>query len=404
MKRQARGLDLSIQGDEVEKHRIELEQNLLNTELSLRLSTPSEDEYEDPSSVEYPRHNSGPAAFPSFEIPSRDHYDGDTQSQIHPWSYPNFDDDEGINPYGGGSLSTAAHHASALTLSAGLGGGRAGRRDTSLSGAEYDPDRPLQKMMAGVDPKLSMFDIEPSRSRYLGNPLVVDTTAELDRILQTGHVPHITSPLQSSSSSSDSESNHANQHPHITRPKLADSLRRVSFSPQRPRSNPSSPRISARHLPHTSQNEPTPQPSRKRADVFPSYGTTQPQVRLQPPTPTNASFASQSPSQFSKLARGITREIANAQRGERSKKVERNPFDMSSTSRRPQQTPARPSAMKQRAATPSVDPKAKVHLPDVTGLTNAVESPMKLGAEYYTYPGSPRETEGISPPKTVSKA
>ncbi|KAG6853291.1 hypothetical protein C0991_005463 [Blastosporella zonata] len=398
MKRQTRELDLSIRGDELEKHRIELEQNLQNTDISLRLSTPSEDEYEDHSSVEYARHNSGPEAFPSFEIPSRDHYEGNTQSQIHPWSYRTLDGDEGINPYGGESLSTAAHHASALTLSAGLGGGRMGRRDISLSGAEYDPDRPLQEMIAGVDPKLSIFDMEPSRSRYLGDPLVVDTTAELDRILRTGRAQQIASPLQSSSSSSDSESSHANPNTH-SRPKLADSLRRVSFSPQRPRSNPNSPRMSSRQLPKTSQNEPTPRPSKKRTNIFPKYDTAQPQVRLQPPTPTNNSFASrsQSQSQFTKLARGITREIEQEKRGEADKQAERNPFDTlfagNTSMRQQQQTPARPSAMKQRTATPSGNSKGKVLLPDVTGLTSAVESPMKLGREFYVYPGSPRETE-----------
>ncbi|KAG5353911.1 hypothetical protein C0989_000154 [Termitomyces sp. Mn162] len=399
MKRQTRGLDLSIRGDELERHRIELEQNLQNTDISLRLSAASEDEYEEPSSVEYPRHNSGPGAFLSFEIPSRDHYDGDTQSQIHPWSFRTNDDEEGINPYGaGGSLSTAAHHASALTLSAGLGGYRAGRQDISLSGAEYDPDRPLKDMIGGMDPKLSMFDIEPSRSRYMGDPLVVDSTAELDRMLQTGHVSPIASPLLPSSSSSDSESGHDNPKPSTTRPKLADSLRRVSFSPQRPRSNPGSPRISSRQPRILNQNEPLPPAEKKRTDIFPSYGTPRPQVRLQPPTPANTSYVaqSQSQSQFTKLARGITREIQYAQRGEASKHAERNPFDTSAghmSAKPQQQTPARPSAMKQRNATPGPNLKAKVHLPDVTGLTSAVESPMKLGSEYYVYPGSPRETE-----------
>ncbi|KAG6872828.1 hypothetical protein C0995_006128 [Termitomyces sp. Mi166 len=397
MKRQTRGLDFSIHGDELERHRIELEQNLQNTEISLRLSTPSEDEYEEPSSVEYPRHNSGPGAFASYEIPSRDHYDGDTRSQIHPWSFRAYDDEEGINPYGvGGSLSTAAHHASALTLSAGLGRGRTGRRDISLSGAEYDPDRPLKDMIAGIDPKLSIFDIEPSRSKYLGDPLIVDSTVELDRMLQTGHVPPITSPLPPSSSGSDSEHSQTRPNPSTTRPKLADSLRRVSFSPQRPRSNPGSPRIFSRELCNPSQNDLTLRADKRRNDVFPSHGTPRPQVRLQPPTPTNTSFASQSQSQFTKLARGITREIQHAQRGEAPKYPERNPFDTSAGHvpvKPQQQTSARPSAMKQRNAMPGPKSKGKVHLPDVTGLTSAVESPMKPGLEYYVYPGSPRETE-----------
>lgn len=171
MKRQAKGpvMDISIRGDELESHRIQLEHNLQDNDHSFHLSSTSDDEdYDNNQSVEYPRHNSGPAVFPdfaSFENPSRDHFDGDTHSQIHPWSYRSVDDEEGINPYAGESVSTAAHHASALTLTAGLGG-RGRRRDISLSGAEYDPERPLHGMIADVDSKMSMFDIEASRSKY----------------------------------------------------------------------------------------------------------------------------------------------------------------------------------------------------------------------------------------------
>jgi hypothetical protein len=171
MKRHTKGsvLDISIREDELEHHRIQLENNLQHTDLSFRLSSASDnEELEDNNSIEYPRHNSGPPTFPdfaSFEHRSRDHFDGDT-SQIHPWSYRTVDDDEGINPYAGETMSTAAHHASALTLNAGLGGGRGARRDISLSGAEYDPDRPLHDMIAGVDSKLSVFDVEASRSKY----------------------------------------------------------------------------------------------------------------------------------------------------------------------------------------------------------------------------------------------
>jgi hypothetical protein len=63
-------------------------------------------------------------------------------------------------------MSTAAHHASALTLSAGLRGHPGGRREVSLSGAEYDPDRPLGDMIAGVDSRFGMLDVDPSKSRY----------------------------------------------------------------------------------------------------------------------------------------------------------------------------------------------------------------------------------------------
>ena len=173
MRRHTKGsvLDLSIRGDELENRRIQLEHDLRHAagELSFRLSPVSDDEdgYHN-QSVEYPRRNSGTPSFPSFasyEHVSRDHFD-DSHSQIHPYSYRSDDDGGGIDPYiGGETMSTVAHHASALTLSAGLGG-QGMRRDISLSGAEYDPDRPLQAMIAGADSKLSMFDIEPSRSRY----------------------------------------------------------------------------------------------------------------------------------------------------------------------------------------------------------------------------------------------
>lgn len=165
-----------IHGDELEHHRIQLEHNLQHTDLSLHLSSQPDSEHEQAtehnydSSVEYPRHNSGPEqfavnAFASFD---GDNFVGDmdSHSHIHAWSYRTADDDDGINPYGGESISTAAHHASALTLSAGLRGHPGGRRDVSLSGAEYDPDRPLGDMIAGVDSRFSMFDVDPSKSRY----------------------------------------------------------------------------------------------------------------------------------------------------------------------------------------------------------------------------------------------
>jgi hypothetical protein len=84
------------------------------------------------------------------------------------WSYRTADEDEGVNPYGGETMSTAAHHASAITLNAGLGGGRGARRDISMSGAEYDPDRPLNQIMAGVG-RMSMFD-EQSKSKNVSYP------------------------------------------------------------------------------------------------------------------------------------------------------------------------------------------------------------------------------------------
>ncbi|KAJ7608041.1 hypothetical protein DFH06DRAFT_1347219 [Mycena polygramma] len=64
-------------------------------------------------------------------------------SQQHAWSYRTGDDKDGISPYGGETCWSRWP-----------------------SGAEYDLDCPLHDMMAAVDPKLSMFDMDPSRSRY----------------------------------------------------------------------------------------------------------------------------------------------------------------------------------------------------------------------------------------------
>jgi hypothetical protein len=140
----------SIPGDELEQHRIQLEQQIQNTDLSLHLSSSQGDD----ESVEYPRHHSNHSlGFASFEQPSQ-HFDYDAPSGLHAWSTH---EDEGVNPYAGETVSTVGHHASAVTIGAGLGG-RGQRREVSLSGAEYDPERPLQDMIAGMDSRFSIPD------------------------------------------------------------------------------------------------------------------------------------------------------------------------------------------------------------------------------------------------------
>lgn len=160
----ARGstFDFSIAGDEQEQHRIQLEKNLQHTDLSLHLSsTPDE------SDVEFPRHISDPHSFSgmaSFDYHnSRDAFDGGENSHYQPWSLRADDDEEGIHPFEG-TMSTAAHHASALTLSAGLGG-RGARRDASMSGAEYDPDRPVKGIVAGIDTR-RYVEPDSTKSRH----------------------------------------------------------------------------------------------------------------------------------------------------------------------------------------------------------------------------------------------
>ncbi|PPQ85819.1 hypothetical protein CVT24_004726 [Panaeolus cyanescens] len=197
-------VDFTIREDELEHHRIQLEHNLQNTEISFHLSSSASSDNDNDndndddlkqhrqirqrraaqqntqqrqrvvtqnkkqkqapsvhsavdSSIEYPRHLSEPSIHdvPSFVHRSRDHFTGE---DMHRWSYRPDDDEDGIAPYGHETVSTVNHHASALTLNAGLGGGRA-RRERSLSGAEYDPDRPLHAMIAGVNSKHSMSNM-----------------------------------------------------------------------------------------------------------------------------------------------------------------------------------------------------------------------------------------------------
>jgi hypothetical protein len=186
--------------------------------------------------------------------------------------YRTGEDDEGIHPFAGGeTLSTAAHHASALTLSAGLGG-RGERRDVSLSGAEYDPERPLQDLIAGIGTKFNLFDAEKEPSpRVVGlpfffsysvlrspvsyiqsnpvpfDPPIVDSTAGLDQILSAQHVTATTrrvrSPYSEQSTSSSSEPDTPD--PTSSKPKLSDALSHLTFSPKRPRSPALLPRSEA---------------------------------------------------------------------------------------------------------------------------------------------------------------
>jgi hypothetical protein len=151
-------LELSIRGDEQEQRRIMLENNLQSVALhDLHLS--------DASDVEYPRHidhSRGVAdQFASVEYRPEDF---DSPSLVHRWSYRSVDEDPAVRVYPGGeTLSTAAHHASVVTLTAGLNGRSGRRRDISMSGAEYDPDRPVDGIIAATNTKFSVLDDTSSR-------------------------------------------------------------------------------------------------------------------------------------------------------------------------------------------------------------------------------------------------
>ena len=142
------------------------------------------------------------------------------------------------------------------------------------------------------------------------DPLVIDDSAHLDRVLNTGHAPprtlnaNLRSPLSSSSSTSDAH--HHQSHQSTRRPKLSDGLSRATFSPKRPR-NPQafvSPRTE--HLNGTRSRI---SPGRVSFDIptprAKSHSKFHPQVNVQPPTPSNAS------SKFTKIAKGLAREIEN---------------------------------------------------------------------------------------------
>lgn len=255
----------------------------------------------------------------------------------------------------------------------------------------------------------------------------MDDTAELDRVLQAGHAATASSlaarlrpTVESASSGSDTDSSTRS-----TRPKLTEALHRVAaFSPKRPRSaqsifvypnqnstrgagpstytyqrsNSSPPKATFNG---NDENNPTPKPRPKRT------ATQQPEVMVQPPTPSTAG------SKFTKMARGLARDIeaeqrriwgAAVKRGDgdggtlaqstvRERKLksqggeERNPFNDIGNSLG--------AGVRERKSTTKAP---EVHLPDVTGLTSAIASPAKNGLDYhgYEYEGGeePRDAEG----------
>ncbi|TEB30524.1 hypothetical protein FA13DRAFT_1733395 [Coprinellus micaceus] len=409
MRRHTKGptFDLSIHRDELEHDRRQLE-NRLKSNASIPAPPPASDDDEDyyhyhqNSSVEHPRHVSGDMHqpdFPSFAHRSREHMREEDSHMHMGWSYRTADEDEGVNPYGGETMSTAAHHASAITLNAGLGGGRGARRDISMSGAEYDPDRPLNQIMAGVG-RMSMFD-EQSKSKNTATnnltfePLVVDSTAELDRILQSGYAPqnqsvHPTPPTSHASSSSRTDSEPASP----PRPKLSDHLRTLAFSPKRPRTVPMSPGHNAQTSPlakrstlsrSSSMDIATPRPARRAPIHNP---TPHPELRVQPATPSTNTTTS-STSKFTRMARGITKEIAESQAD--ANRPRRASVDKQESAAAPGKHNTVPSRRNIARADQS---KSRLVLPDVTGLTMAVESPARLSKDYHSYKGvGSREAE-----------
>ncbi|KAH8989592.1 hypothetical protein EDB86DRAFT_2942000 [Lactarius hatsudake] len=420
--------DISIAGDEQEQ-----------SHLSLHLSSTHDD-----FSVENPRHHSSVSApFSAFNSidPSRDALDMDEGiSQLHAWSYRTGEDDEGVRPFvGGETLSTAAHHASALTLSAGLAG-RGERRDVSLSGAEYDPDRPLQDLIAGSGQSiqftwlliklrrdmlcaflllsLATTDDDSLQSNSMPiDPRIADSTTEFNRVLSTQQARaaarHVRSP-RSEQSTSSSSSELDTPDPTL-KPKLSDALSHLMLSPKRPRSPalrprsashtyapaqrpiPSSSRFESQqppqlhHLnarssslrtvqPDVGEGEPTPRPRKIKPHM-------QPDNALRPPTPSTAN------SHFTRLARGLAREIEVEQSRWHAPVEIEGLSHVGPKESGPTQSALRTKAIPPNAFVGSSNAKQKlVQLPDVTGLTVAVESPAK-GQSHQSYGNVGKESE-----------
>ncbi|KAI9456150.1 hypothetical protein F5148DRAFT_984542 [Russula earlei] len=421
--------DVSIAGDEQELSRIQLEKNLLTTDLSLHLSS-THDEY----SVENPRHQSIVSvpfsAFDSIDRSGEALDLDDGLSQPHAWSYRTGGDDEGIHTFvGGETLSTAAHHASALTLSAGLAA-RGERRDVSLSGAEYDPERPLQDLIAGIGTKFNLSDAEKEPSRRVSNVApfpMMGNTAELNhqiRSAQQGNARRVSSPYSEQSTSSMSEPDTPD--PTSSKPKFSDALSHLTVSQKRPRSPALRPRSASPAVTHgpthgkTSSNqlEPQHQPQGHRITPRPaSLRVSQVDAREGEPTPrprkvhlrtqdVNSANAlhpltpSTANSHFTRFAKGLAREIEAEQTRWHA------PLEVEGTHVGTKEGMSTQRAREKRAvsgghfftttmlvnthAEPSNAKRKQVQLPDITGLTVAVESPAK-GQSYQPYGDAGKE-------------
>ena len=198
---------------------------------------------------------------------------------------------------------------------------------------------------------------------------------------------HSVRPYSAPKGSSDSDSSDS-----TSRPKLSDALRRVSFSPQRPRSAQQQQPLTSRGGP-SRRTVPSPlvekAPSR-RNPCSPSNAS-RPAVRLNPPI--KSSITSRSSKVDSGLIKG--REDVGGSGRARSSSMDqntsqRNPF--CDIINKPTQLNVPDEDQRQtlngrRASTKATGRKPCVQLPDVTGLTSAVASPTKPALKNYVYRG-----------------
>ncbi|GJJ15770.1 hypothetical protein Clacol_010048 [Clathrus columnatus] len=389
-------MPLRIAGDELEQDRIRLERDIANTVPSPPSMSPGSlrEGEDDVSSVDLPRHNSNPRhSFQPFDHSS--HFDSDFYSRHGD------EDSIAIDPELGLTMSTAAHHASALTLSAGLHG----RNYTPVkTRQEFDPQRPLQPMLKTAE-GMSMFDstVHSKTQSIKSNkhdqrtfdPIIVDSTAELDRFLKTGfRQPNLSTAAGTTYHLTRS---HSQPEPRIEVDETQNLLRSPlslsqalgnQFSPKRPRSTPASmqsfqfpkpsdasvhnvvPKPSLVQQPKTSHSIPTKFNEKQREKVKEkenkSLHSALSGTRVQQPPQPQSKIQFQEP-------------IVDNDKTPRPRKAGFAPEAISSIQRPPL---VDKSNRKTEAFTPNQRSKLQVHLPDITGLTAAVASPLKGGEGY----------------------
>lgn len=411
--------DWAIPGDEQEESRRRLEQDVLARvgDLTFENTDTHSTEY----SVEYPRHREpGDGAFPSgadaflsfstHEHHDLSHFDGDISRAA-----PNFPSlhggDDSVMHIGETFSSTLNHHASAITLGAGLGG-PPGRTPSRSNIAEFDPERRLPGLLngRGRSPQDDSGPLEPRQNSKLSrhkvcvwsldkrlfllthfsqpfmssfttaDPIIVEDTAELDHALESGqfevHNAASAEPHRDNFGygESDPEGGSASTLQHSdtgssaggrgTRPTLTDTLgngHAGSFSPKRPRS--------AQGF--------------ERSERIP---------QLNPVSARTVGSASQ----FTEAARGLTKEIERQRQDadQAAAKFFAGPKDSAKPSvdggKRPAKTTTGPRDplmdVRNRRPGPSrpfqFPRNTSVHLPDVTGLTSAVATPNKPSRRY----------------------
>ncbi|KAG8998311.1 hypothetical protein FRB93_013786 [Tulasnella sp. JGI-2019a] len=407
-------------------------------------STTDDNEY----SVEYPRHGRQHSPLPF------DPYSSFARSQH--FDFAPADDRQDYNRYqpsprhvqkislsyreddtyrGGDTMSTANHHRSGITLGAGIRG-----RMPSLSprqrGGEYDPDRQIDRL---IDQRgqMSMFDdATPQKGNRKGqgarsrpenksateihvqtfashptfDPIIVDDTAEIDRAVESGHlqlnnVPALPQPRYQRNRSSDDD---VESHPESdissfrrsdpptppARPKLSDALGRVAddrretaFTPRRQPFSSSpvqSPRM--RMAASITNNKP------QRQNFPPASQRPTAQEQLSDRSKSEAS------SKFTKLARGLKPEIEKGRRDEIAwaQSQQRNPFiDEVEPIREDRPVDPTPRRRRVQPSQPQAGPSSQVYLPDVTGITAAMDTPVKSRMSYRTAPSPVKAVNNI---------